>query len=90
MSTISHPKFGFLINMEFHNIMDEVVDAISHNQFEQWYLKCREHGTKIKAINVHSTYCTSMGNKYISFTPIAYDNNGDKIDYIMSNTLSFK
>ena len=89
MSTIAHPKFGFPINMEFHNIMDEVVDAISHKQFEQWYNKCRENGTKIKGINVHSTYCGSMGGKYISFTPIAYDSNGDKINYIMSNTLSF-
>jgi hypothetical protein len=90
MSTISHPKFGFPVNMEFHNIMDEVVEGISHHLFDKWYDSCCQHGTKINGINVHLTYRSAFGGKYISFTPIAVDINGNKVEYNMSNTIPYK
>lgn len=76
--------------MEFHNIMEEVLEAIGHQHFEKWYNSCQQHGTKINGIKVHSTYRSAFGGKYISFTPIAIDTNGNKLEYNMCNTIEYK
>lgn len=89
-STLIHPKYGFKVNMLNTYILNDILEAINHPHFEEWYENSVKHGIKVQEINIHSIYNTSLGGKHMNYTPVSFDKNGNKINYVTPNTITYK